>query len=39
MVANPSLRSVDVNPLMIGAAIGEPSFGALAVDAVVEQAV
>lgn len=39
MVADPSLRSVDVNPLMIGAAIGEPSFGALAVDAVVERVV
>lgn len=37
MVADPSLRSVDVNPLMIGAATGEPSFGAMAVDAVVEQ--
>lgn len=37
MVAEPSLRSVDVNPLMVGAASGEPSFGAMAVDAVVEQ--
>ncbi len=37
MIADPSLRSVDVNPLMIGAATGEPSFGALAVDAVVER--
>jgi hypothetical protein len=38
MLANPSVQSVDVNPLMIGAAGGEPSFGALAVDAVVELA-
>ncbi len=37
MIADPSLRSVDVNPLMIGAATGEPSFGAIAVDAVVER--
>ena len=38
MLDNPSIQSVDVNPLMIGAAFGEPSFGALAVDAVVELA-
>lgn len=38
MLANPAVQSVDVNPLMIGAAAGEPSFGALAVDAVVELA-
>ena len=38
MLDNPAIQSVDVNPLMIGAAFGEPSFGALAVDAVVELA-
>lgn len=35
MLADPSVLSVDVNPLMVGAATGEPSFGAIAVDAVV----
>lgn len=34
---DPTVRSVDVNPLMVGAATGEPSFGAVAVDAVVER--
>ena len=37
MVKDSSLVSVDVNPLMVGAATGAPSFGALAVDAVVER--
>jgi acyl-CoA synthetase (NDP forming) len=37
MLTDPTIRSVDVNPLMIGAAVGEPAFGALAVDAVVER--
>ncbi|MDO8308637.1 MAG: acetate--CoA ligase family protein [Actinomycetota bacterium] len=35
MLADPSVLSVDVNPLMVGAAVGEPAFGAIAVDAVV----
>jgi hypothetical protein len=38
MLSNPAVQSVDVNPLMIGAAGSQPSFGALAVDAVVELA-
>ena len=39
MLADPAIVSVDVNPLMVAAAVGEPSFGALAVDAVVERRV
>ncbi|HAN72067.1 MAG TPA: CoA-binding protein [Actinobacteria bacterium] len=37
ILADPAIQSVDVNPLMVGAAEGESAFGALAVDAVVER--
>jgi hypothetical protein len=37
MVEDATIVSVDVNPLMVAAETGEPSFGAMAVDAVIER--